>query len=130
MALTRQFSGLAKFVDAEVATANPDQRNEIDDFVIIEVVNQIAQLGLGRVIAFVQTLLAVVAGVGVRTGIRFIRKLLLVEFASLKDDVLKLVDTDIEFDRLVTFIDRRRFRHEITPLVILPGGEDASSQET
>ena len=59
MTLPRQLPCRGEFVLAEVAAADPDQRDEIDDFVVVEVVDQFAQLRLGRIVALVKMLLAV-----------------------------------------------------------------------
>ena len=83
-----------RVVLGEVAAADPDQRDEIHDFVVVEVVDQFAQRRLGRVVALVKTLLAVLARVDFRSGIGFVRKVLEVERAGFENDVLDLVEAD------------------------------------
>jgi hypothetical protein len=101
----RQIPCRGEFVLAEVAAADPDQRDEINDFVVVEVVDQFAQLRLGRVVALVKTLLAVLTRVEFLSGIGFVRKVLEVERAGSDNDVLDLVEADVQLCRIVAFID-------------------------
>ena len=95
MTLPRQLPCRDEFVLAEVAAADPDQRDDIDDFVVVEVVDEFAQLRLGRIVALVKILLAVLARVEFRPGIGFVRKVLEVERAGSANDVLDLVEADV-----------------------------------
>src|ERR1019366_5934545 len=111
MTLPRQFARLAEFADAEVAAANPHQRDQVDSLIVVEIVDQFAQFRLGRVVTLIQVLLAVLGRVGRGAGIGLVRKFLEIELAGLEDDVANLVEANIQFGRLITFIDHWTFRH-------------------